>query len=77
MLKYTGVTIELITDVDMLLFAEKGTRGCVCQVNKHHVTANNQYMDDEFDPTKENSFLMYLDGKYCLLHSLILHQTFL
>lgn len=64
MLKYTGVSIELLTDVDMLLFAENGTRGGVSQINKRYVRANNQYMDDEFDPSKENSYLLYLDGKY-------------
>lgn len=66
MLKYTSVSIELFTDVDMLLFAEKGTRGGVSQINKRYVRANNQYMDEEFDPSKEKSFLMYLDGKCCL-----------
>lgn len=66
MLKYTDVSIELFTDVDMLLFAEKGTRGGVSQINKRYVKANNQYMDNEFDPSKENSFLMYLDGLFHL-----------
>lgn len=64
MLKYTGVSIELFTDVDMLMFAENGIRGGVCQVNKRYVKANNQYMDADFDRTKETSYLLYLDGKY-------------
>lgn len=64
MLKYTGISIELFTDVDMLLFAERGIRGGVSQINKRYVRANNQYMDEEFDPSNESTYLMYLDGKY-------------
>lgn len=64
MLKYTGVSIELLTDVDMLMFVERGIRGGVSQVNKRYVRANNIYMEEEFIPAKETSYLMYLDGKY-------------
>lgn len=64
MLKYTNVSIELFTDVDMLMFAENGIRGGVCQVNKRYVRANNQYMDNAFEPSKKTSYLLYLDGKY-------------
>lgn len=63
MLKYTSVTIELFTDVDMLMFAENGIRGGVSQINKRYVKANNKYMDDAYDPSKETSYLLYLDGK--------------
>lgn len=64
MLKYTGVSIELFTDVDMLMFAENGIRGGVSQINKRYVKANNKYMDNDFEPSKETSYLLYLDGKY-------------
>lgn len=64
MLKYTDVSIELFTDVDMLMFAERGIRGGVNQINKRYVKANNIYMGEQFEPTKETSYLMYLDGKY-------------
>lgn len=64
MLKYTDVSIELFTDVDMLMFAENGIRGGVSQINKRYTKANNQYMNDEFDASKEKSYLLYLDGKY-------------
>lgn len=63
MLKYTGVSIELFTDVDMLMFVEGGIRGGVSQINKRYVKANNIYMGDEFDASKETSYIMYLDGK--------------
>ncbi|XP_055310918.1 uncharacterized protein LOC129573833 [Sitodiplosis mosellana] len=45
----------------MPLFIERGSRGGLCQVNKRFVRANNQYMDEKFDPSKEKSYLMYLD----------------
>jgi len=64
MLKYTKVCIEVFTDVDMLLFIENGIRGGISQVNKRYAKANNVYMGEDFDKTKESSHLMYLDGKF-------------
>lgn len=64
MLKYTGISIELFTDVDMLMFAESGIRGGVCQITKRYVEANNKFMGEDFDPSKETSYLLYLDGNY-------------
>ena len=33
-LKNTGVKLELLTDIDMLLMVEKGTRGGICQATQ-------------------------------------------
>lgn len=64
MLKYTGVQIELITDVEMLLFVERGIRGGISQCSKRHTRANHKYMKELYNPNEESRFLMYLDGKF-------------
>lgn len=64
MLRYTGVKIELLTDIEMLLFIERGIRGGISQCNKRHVKANNKYMGDAYKPEEKNNFLMYLDGEF-------------
>lgn len=72
MLKYTNVKIELLTDVEMLLFVENGIRGGIAQCSKRHVKANNKYMGDAYKPNEKSIYLMYLDGMcysfYCILY---------
>ena len=59
--KHTGVTLELLMDVDQHLFVERGLRGGISMVTTRHASANNGYMDG-YDPTKPSSYLMYLDA---------------
>lgn len=63
MMKYTGAKIELLTDVEMLLFVERGVRGGITQCTKRHVKANNKYMNDLYKPNEPSIYLMDLDGK--------------
>ena len=61
MLKMTGINLELITDIDMQLFIEKGLRGGISYIAHRHAKANNKYMKN-YDPDKQISYLMYLDA---------------
>ena len=45
-LKKTDVKLELLTDPDMLLMVEKGTRGGICHAIHRCAKANNKYMKD-------------------------------
>ena len=59
-LKRTKVELELFTDIDMLLTAEKGIRRGICHSNNRCTDANNKYMKD-YDKNKESSYLKYWD----------------
>ena len=60
-LKKTGVKLELLTDIDMLLMVEKGTRGGICQATHRYAKANNKYMKN-YDKNNEPSYIEYLDA---------------
>ena len=61
MLKMTKINLDLISDIDMQLFVEKGLRGGISYIAHHHGKANNKYMKD-YNENKESSYLMYLDA---------------
>ena len=61
MLKKTSNEIELLTDVDMYMFFEKGIRGGMSKAVTRYFKANNKYLP-EHDASKKSSFLMYLDA---------------
>ena len=60
-LKKTGVKLELLTDIDMLLMVEKGTRGGICQATHRYAKANNKYMKN-YNKNIESSYIQYLDA---------------
>ena len=61
MLKMTGIELELISDIDMHLFIEKGMRGGISYIAKRHSKANNKYMKC-YDSSEESKYITYLDA---------------
>ena len=61
MLKMTGINLQLITDIDMQLFIEKGLRGGISYIAHRKAEANNKYMKN-YDLDKLISYLLYLDA---------------
>ena len=61
-LKKTGVKLELLTDLDMLLMFERSIRGGITQAAHRYASANNKCMGEKFDPENVSSFLQYLDA---------------
>ena len=60
-LKNTNAELELLTDNDMLIMFEKGTRGGMYQAAYRYAKANNKYMKNH-DKNKESTYLEYLDA---------------
>ena len=59
-LKMNGIELDLISDIDMHLFIEKGLRGGISYIAKRHSKANNKYMEC-YDSSKESIYIIYLD----------------
>ena len=59
-LKKAEVELDLLTDIDMLLKAEKSIRERICDAIYRYAKANNKYMKD-YDKNKESSYLNYWD----------------
>ena len=60
-LKETEVELELLTNIDMLLMAQKGTRGRICQAIHRYAKVNNKYLKN-YDKNFTSSYLMYFDA---------------
>ena len=60
MLKMTWVELELIHDIALHLFIEKGMRDGISYIAKRYSKTNNKYMES-YDQYKESVFIVYLD----------------
>ena len=57
----TGVKLELLTGIDMLLMVEKGITGGICQTIHRYAKANYKYMKS-YNKNIEPSYLVRLDA---------------
>ena len=62
MLKMTNIKLELITDIDMFQFIEKGMHVGVSYIANRYGNANNKYMK-EYNEKAPSKYIMYLDAK--------------
>ena len=61
MLKMTNIKLELMTDIDMFQFIEKGMHGGVSYIANRYGNANNKYMK-EYDEKMPSKYIMYLNA---------------
>ena len=61
MLKMTKMQLELMTDIDMFQFIEKGMRGGTSYIANRYGEANNRYMKT-YDNKTPSKYIMYLDA---------------
>ena len=61
MLKMTDIKLELMTDIDMFQFIEKGMHGGISFIANRYSKANNKYMKT-YDKKTPSKYIMYLDA---------------
>ena len=64
MLKMARIGLDLISDIDMHLFTEKGIRGGISYIDKRHNKANNKYIQNKYDSSKESKFIKDANDLY-------------
>ena len=62
MLKMTKIKLELVTDPDMYIFFEKGTKCGISYVSNRYSKANNLKYLKSYDPKQESKHIIYLDA---------------
>ena len=61
LLKKTEIKLDLLSDINMILFVESGIRGGVSMISNRYGKANNKYMEN-YNSAEESKFITYLDA---------------
>ena len=69
-LKFTGVKLETLHDIEMHQFIEKGMRGGISMISRRYGKANNAHLKDH-DPEKPIFYIVYLDANNLYGHAMI------
>jgi len=72
LLKKTGVELELLTDLDMHLFVERGMRGGISMVGKRYAKANNPLVEG-YNPAEPTTYIQDLDANNLYGWAMSLH----
>ena len=61
LLKKTEIKLDLLSDINMILFVEAGIRGGVSMISNRYGKANNKYVEN-YNSNEESKFITYLDA---------------
>ena len=62
MFKKSKLEVKLLSDPEMYQMIQPNIRGGICQASVRYAKANNKYMGGLYDPTKEDSYILYIDA---------------
>ena len=62
MFKMLNLKLELISDPEMYRMIQPNIRGGICHASVRYARANNIYMGGLYDPTKPESYILYIDA---------------